>query len=277
MGRKRIKIAHEAPISLFEIVQKHTDYDYCLVHLYVENSEYREKFLNAKANHREIILDTSVFELGTAFDEQKYIEVVKELQPKWFIIPDVLEDMRQTLEKAKEWKSKYGVRIGASSAIGVVQGKTLSELQRCYLDLDTVVDVPKIAISFDYSYYEEADPHPNKYVSWMLGRVGLLGNLNASLINKNKPHHLLGVALPVEGKFLGRYAWIDSVDTSNPVLHGIKGFTYQENIGLYSKESQKLYELIDYKEESSDESNSALNRVLHNMKEFEKYWNFETF
>ena len=62
----------------------------------------------------------------------------------------------------------------------------------------------------------------------MLGRVALLSNLvNDNIININKKHHLLGVSLPQEGLFyksgtLFKFNWIYSVDTSNPVVHGIK-------------------------------------------------------
>jgi hypothetical protein len=35
-----IKIAHESPKSIFKEVQKVTDYDYALVHLFEEDPEY---------------------------------------------------------------------------------------------------------------------------------------------------------------------------------------------------------------------------------------------
>ena len=38
-----MKIAHEAPLSIFDDVQKVTDYDYFLVHLFEENSDYEKK------------------------------------------------------------------------------------------------------------------------------------------------------------------------------------------------------------------------------------------
>ena len=45
-----IKIAHESPKSIFSDVQKYTDYDYALVHLFEEDKEYlnqfKEKFIN---------------------------------------------------------------------------------------------------------------------------------------------------------------------------------------------------------------------------------------
>ena len=44
----KIRIAHEAPMSIFDKVQKLTDYDYCLVHLMDELPEYKELFLRLK-------------------------------------------------------------------------------------------------------------------------------------------------------------------------------------------------------------------------------------
>ena len=39
-----IKIAHESPKSIFEDVQRFTDYDYALVHLFEEDEEYLNQF-----------------------------------------------------------------------------------------------------------------------------------------------------------------------------------------------------------------------------------------
>ena len=56
-----IKIAHESPKSIFEEVQKFTDYDYALVHLFEEDEEYLNQFRQASLKGREIILDNSIF------------------------------------------------------------------------------------------------------------------------------------------------------------------------------------------------------------------------
>ena len=133
----------------------------------------------------------------------------------------------------------------SSGKIGVVQGKTYESIASCYDYMDKIAPVDMIAISFDYSYYQAICPHPNKYVSWMLGRVKLLGDLvSDGVINKDKPHHLLGCGLPQEFSFYKHsdYDWLYSLDTSNPVVHGIKGISYRSE-GLWSKESQKLFEL----------------------------------
>jgi len=57
------------------------------------------------------------------------------------------------------------------------------------------------------------------------------------------------------------------LDTSNPVVHGIKEIAYDEQ-GLWSKESQKLHELIDYPLDKLD-----INLILDNIKKFRKFTN----
>lgn len=261
------KLFHEAPNSLFFYVQALTEGDYCLVHLLEENSTYRELFTGA-CREREVILDNSIFELGEAFDMHKFHKWAYELKPTWYIIPDALEDTEKTLLNARTWNSVYK-EATPGKTIGVVQGKDYYEIVNCYTELDRDVNVDMIAISFDYSYYEQLVPHPNKLVSWMLGRITLLGLLEKdSIINKSKPHHLLGTSLPVEGKYYRQYPWIYSVDTSNPVVAAILDIPYEQNYGLYHKESQKLFELITHPAEKVD-----LGLLHYNLSEFRKYWN----
>lgn len=264
-----IKIAHESPKSIFEEVQRFTDYDYALVHLFEEDEEYLKQFQQAALKGREIILDNSIFELEEAFDADKFDDWVKFLKPTWYIVPDVLEDGYATIDKMEDWNNK-GLGYKGSGKIGVVQGKTYDEIVDCYNYMNKEADVDMIAISFDYSYYTKSVPHANKYVSWMLGRVKLLGDLlKDGVINKDKKHHLLGCGLPQEFQFYKHsdYDWIYSLDTSNPVVHGIKGISYKDQ-GLWSKESQKLFELIN-----SDIDLDQLNLIKNNIQRFRWFTN----
>ena len=258
-----IKIAHEAPIDIFEEVQRLTDYDYALVHLLEQNGRYRDTFERAVKKGREVILDNSIFELEEAFEADRFALWVERLKPTWYIVPDALENAEKTMQQMADWFKEYKKVPGKS--IGVVQGKTYQEIKDCYRAIDELSPCDMIAISFDYSYYTRSVPHPNKYVSWMLGRVKLLGDLvSDGVINKDKPHHLLGCGLPQEFSFYKHadYNFIYSLDTSNPVVHGIKGIEYARE-GLWSKESQKLHELIDYPIEEMDTQ-----KVLTNIEKF---------
>ena len=261
-----IKIAHESPKGIFKEVQGLTNYDYALVHLFEEDKEYLNLFKEAIRKGREVILDNSIFELEEAFDAERFAYWVNEIRPTWYIVPDALEDTKRTMNQMAEWNMKYSNLPGKK--IGVVQGKTYEQIKACYTYMDEIANVDMIAISFDYSYYTESVPHPNKYVSWMLGRVKLLGDLlRDGIINEDKPHHLLGVGIPQEGLFYRGYDWIYSMDTSNPVVHGIKGIEYGEE-GLWSKESQKLFEMINEPVDKID-----LNLVKYNINKFSWFWN----
>jgi len=262
-----IKIAHEAPKSIFEEVNKLTDYSYALVHLFEQDKEYLDLFKKTVIKGREVILDNSIFELGTAFEPERYLYWINELRPTWYIVPDVLENSGGTMAKMAEWNGKYRSKAYGKS-IGVVQGKTYNEIVDCYEYMDNIADVDMIAISFDYSYYTQSVPHPNKYVSWMLGRVKLLGDLvRDGIINETKPHHLLGCGLPQEFSFYSWYPWIYSLDTSNPVVHALKNIPYRDT-GLWNKESQKLVDLIDTSLE-----NINLELITKNIKDFRKFTN----
>lgn len=267
MKRRIPLISHESPISLLEASLKYNDYDYCLVHLMEQEPEYKKFFLNSSKNGRRILLDTSIFELGEAFDLDKYAFWVNELKPYEYILPDVLEDSYATQNNSKQFMDKYPNLPGKK--IGVVQGKNYAEIYECYRYLDQVLNVDKIAISFDYSLYKSISWHPNKWVSFMNGRVWLIAELlKMGVINKNKPHHLLGCSNPLEFSFYKHedFNFIESIDTSSPIVHGMHGVQYEEKIGDWEKVSIKLADLINAK--LNDEQLTIIGR---NIAKFRQY------
>lgn len=262
-----MRIAHECPLSIYDTIQSKTDYDYALVHLLDENESYHEKFINrhARGNTREWILDNSLFELETPFDPVNFAEKIMEYQPDWYVIPDKLEDAAFTVANVHAWDREFDYVPG--KRIGVVQGTTVDEVIQCYLEIEPFVE--KIAFSFDYSFFVDPEDRDNtKYVQYMLGRATLLKQLDElCVINPDLPHHLLGCGVPQEFKLYGRYKWIDTVDTSNPVVHGMFNIRYSEN-GLPSKDPRKLHTLID--EEVTPEQ---LKNILFNVDMFRKFCN----
>lgn len=266
-----IKIAHEAPKSIFETVQEMTDYDYALVHLFEEDKEYLEIFKNAVAKGREVILDNSIFELGEAFSMPKFAEWINKLKPTWYIVPDSLENFEVTKSNMQKWLADWKDSV-TGKVIGVIQGKTYEEIVECYRYMDKEANVDKIAIPFDLSLYQEMFPHPNKLVSWTFGRVMLVNKLlREGVINKNKAHHLLGCALPVEGKFYNSedHSFIDSMDTSNPVVHGITRDLYMPGYGLNHKASVKLYTMIN-----DTLTETQRDFAIRNIGMFRDMWNY---
>jgi len=241
-----MKISHESPLALLEQSRSYNDYDYALVHLFETEPTYYNFFKESVRQGRHVLLDNSIFELGKAFDSEKYIDWILKLHPTEFIIPDVLESTLGTMDSTLAFLDEYNSQIPKDiKRIGVVQGKNYNELIQCYQYMDEVVKVDKIAISFDYSHYLNLCPHPNKWVGYTLGRAQTLTHLlKDGIINKNKPHHLLGCALPIEFMFYRcGFDWIETIDTSSPIVHGLLGVKYEFG-GLVNKQSIKLVDLI---------------------------------
>lgn len=130
--------------------------------------------------------------------------------------------------------------------IGVAQGSTYDELVACYRYMANDSRVDKVAMSFNHPFFQTMIPSlGNKYYRMMRGRQKVIADmLRDDIINKDKPHHLLGCGLPQEFEEYQNHEWIDSMDTSNPVIHGMKGIRYND-YGLNDKESVKLFTLID--------------------------------
>jgi len=256
------KFFHEAPNSIFHLVQQHTDGDYCLVHLLEHNETYRNLFKQAVNDGREVILDNSIFELGESYDPDRYAYWIDWLKPTWYIIPDVLEDMQGTINNLDAWVFNEDRKNLPGKKIAVVQGRSVDEIQFCYNKIQPFVDM--VAISFDYSFFENQIGE-NQEDKWMRGRQRLIFEMN-KWVNRTKPHHLLGTALPQEGIFYkDHYPWIYSIDTSNPVVHGLYGIRYKTN-GLEIKERMKLADMID------EDVTSARNIIVENIEQFKRFW-----
>lgn len=261
-----IKRFHEAPKSIFETVQSMTDGDYALVNLFAEDEAYFKLFQKAVRMGREVILDNGVFELGAAWDADEFATWVEKLQPTYYIVPDVLENGEATIESFFNFTKNYSGLPG--KIIGVVQGKNMHEFIKCYKAIEPYCD--KVGISFDCSWYREGVNSSNKWEQLAGGRLKTLIHMDeAGIINRNKPHHLLGVSLPQEMQHYNLYGWkwIDSVDTSNPVVHGLKRVAYSSD-GLRDKETQKLYTLIN-----AEVDTNQLDTIVHNIEVFRRFCN----
>lgn len=263
-----MKIAHECPLAIFDKVQAVTDYDYFLVHLYEENEEYLQKAIEAVQKGRHVILDNSVFELESAFDSDRFLYWINKVQPTEYIIPDVLEDSYSTLQRLGEWKTLYEPLISyPAKTIGVVQGRNFDDIVWCYQNIAPLVD--KIAISFDYSFMcpEKNYTPASRCEVFMRGRQHLIKDLlKEGVIDTSKPHHLLGCYSAAEFVAYRDYKWIDTIDTSNPVIAGYFKREYvpvHGGYGLSDKPMQKLHTIMD-----SYVSDEQLVLIMENIDKF---------
>lgn len=211
--------------------------------MFEENFKYFKAFKDAVNSGREVILDNSLFELGESFEPSRYAYWIEELVPTWYIIPDTLGDGPDTIRKYDEWMEQYGNFVPGKT-IAVAQGKDRGELIACY---DYLVDkVDMIAISFGNQFFVDEYPNePTKYHSYMKGRIALVKHMHdQGIIDPNVPHHLLGCGLPQEFKAYADYEFISSVDTSNPVSHGMNDIKYTDD-GLEDKLSMLMVDHLN--------------------------------
>ena len=155
--------------------------------------------------------------------------------------------------------------------IGVVQGANWHDLVRCYRFMSERADY--VAISFDYSYYEHTGEITTtsagrKLQLWCSGRQRFIHQLiDEGIWRWDKPHHLLGCSLAKEFSYYldNNIHNIKSVDTSNPIVAGIKGHRYNDSFGLDHKPSTMLADLIEH-----DVTDSQLDTIYYNTRMFKK-------
>ena len=261
-----IEVSHESPISMLKQSLEYNDYAYALVHLFETHPRYYDFFENLSVySDVPVLLDNSIFELKKAFDPKKYCEWIDRLDPNYYIVPDVLEDGMETRREWMKWINNFQPDTDALR-IGVVQGKDWTDLVECYKFMASEADY--IAISFDYEYYMNTGFGGDKLQRWCTGRQRFIHQLiDEGIWCWDKPHHLLGCSLSREFKYYvnNDVYNIKSCDTSNPIVAAIKGFRYNGDLGLTTKPSTLLADLIDH-----DITDDQLENIIYNTKMFKK-------
>ena len=259
-----IKVCHEVPKDLFTTARSFNDYDYYLDYLY-EDKEYCDFFKESLKQGRTAIMDSSLFEFHPIVPpiDRFFSHVVefghfgKNIE---YIVTDVLDNKDATIEKFEEWNRLYR-KDAPGIAIGVVQGSTLSDLVECYKYMTKHAD--KIAIPFDSKGFDDLieEEETDQLARWAKGRQRFVQYLITEGLWKQMPVHLLGCSYVWEFE-CPLYTRIESIDTSSPIIYGIKGMKYGKD-GNDQKPSIKLCELIDYK--PTEEEKKLIN---YNVKKF---------
>ena len=220
------------------------DYDYCLPHLLDKSEEYKQYFQESKEMGRYIIMDNSLHELGEPYDKERLAYWLNYFKPDEFIVPDYWQDKTATLVSAKEWiRKKYPDN---TTPVAVVQGKNRIEARECY-NILKYQGYQKIAFSYgaDWYYDEGLKTIPNKFkenkcVTKAHGRYNFIEQLYEDGTIKNLDNiHLLGCNIPQEFSWYKNMPFIKTIDTSNPVIHGLAGIKYND-WGLDHKISTKV-------------------------------------
>ena len=257
-----MKISHEVPLFLLEDSKRFNDYDYALVHLLDEDQDYVNYFIQAKQQGRYIILDNSLHELGEAYHDSGLLYWIEKLRPNEFIVPDVWQDANASIVNARKWAQ---IELPKEvTKVAVVQAKGIREAITCY---QTYKDLgyKKIAFSYGANYYLDHSSHPNKNLAKALGRIEIVSRLyNSKIINHTDRVHLLGCQVPQEFSWYKDMPFIETIDTSNPIMATIDGLSYTPT-GLIEKPKANMN---DHFYMSADEMDFDL--LDHNINSFKK-------
>ncbi len=219
------------------------EYDFVLFHLYKAYPEYREYYKGLRKSHpdRLMILDNSAYEFfvkGESLNLDEFVEVIRDLQPDLYILPDVLMDADKTNDLVDEFLGRYGKYLCLdckvkSQPMAVVQGNSpyeLFDLALHYRDLC----IDNIAIPFHNSFFQDyVDDHTANQWRLEMGQITpdhryALGRINfinkaELLLSRFKHVHLLGSHCPFEKRYYNQKL-IKTMDTGYPVKCGIAGY-----------------------------------------------------
>lgn len=254
-----IKISHEVPLCLLEESKQFCNYLYALPHLLEENEIYRIFFLKAKEEKIEIYLDNSLHEKGFALQDDLLFKWLNILEPEVFFVPDVWEDMIESIINARRWSILNVPPNTIKTAI--IQAKSLDEARYSY-QVYKDLGYKKIAFSYGNSYYNQVSGHDGA-IGKALGRSIVIEKLfNESIIKETDQIHLLGTAWPAEFGLYKHYSFITSIDTSSPIMATIDGTRYTE-VGLSEKPKSNLNNCFNISKDKID-----MELLNYNIKKF---------
>jgi hypothetical protein len=260
-----MKISHEVPLSLLERSLMFNDYQYVLPHLMDKYNEYKVFMLRYRNQENSfIIMDNGLFE-GVTHTTEDLVEKIHLVKPDIFITPDDWNNPHATYKNAKYWMNTLKSQIPSTTKLMVVlQGKSIEEISSLY---DKCVDLGFKHFAFNHSSetYQRISNHPNKLVNQMMGRIELVNLMKRQgHISDNHYIHLLGASLPQEFIYYKGIEWINSVDTSSPIINGALGIPYEE-YGLLTKPKNKIEEFFE------DSLENQIGNIMFNINKFKDY------
>lgn len=256
-----IKISHEIPKQLFPNHDLISDYPYVLGHLLHNDVEYTEFYRQKLTTAPYSILDNSAFELGESIPGWALYDLGEEFRPTHLVLPDRVNDYKQTMENAVEYLDKY--RSDNVKYIGVCQGDTFEDIADC-IDFYEEKNVDIIALPFDLVPDSDYVTVRFRFLNWWYSN-------RFRLTGKFPKFHLLGCQNPVEF-LLYKYnqnhikKFIYSLDTSSPIVNGWSGNRLGPNGLTAPKPKDKLADNLDVI--LTDEQISL---IYENIKTFREY------
>jgi len=202
-----MKLCFISPINNLGDISDEGDILFCLARQAKEFPKYKDFFVK---NGKPILFDNSVHEDERISDDE-FVELAIEMKVTELIIPDVMKEGEETLRISKQFLDKYHSELKQHNikTVGVIQGKKMSEITKCFSYLNNDSRVDYLALPFDlipYSFVEERN------LNQMMNRILILQTLSSGYKIK-KQIHCLGLNLLLEIKILDAFPMIRSCDS----------------------------------------------------------------
>lgn len=245
-----MKVTHESPKALLNKSLEYNDFEYCLLPLALKDKEYLDFYKNSLKNGRRVILDNGLWE-GHVPNQEEYLNFIIEHGFIEIIPIDRWQDTKFTIESAKNTRKQLDdLGHPEIKLASVVHGNNVGEYAECYIELSKISDTICFPMELEHNNFSRSE------VIYKL----------RPYINYKIKHHILGINNPLELLQLKKISWIDSIDTSSPVLHGMIGVGYSREKGLEKKSSIKM---IDIYNNQVEEDTYKL--ILRNIKIFRQW------
>lgn len=244
-----IQISHEFPLKYYtnNLAEIYTDYDYCLVHRFLESAEYRDYFYESKSLNRMIILDCSTFELGSAFSGDEYASVIEELRPTYYLLPDTFNNYEGNIKSQMEFYEKYNNL--PSIPIAALHGVNAEEILNAFDHFDKWLPKEVVfALPFGSKAFERDNGISYLPLRMAINRQSFLKTFADKL--STRKFHLLGCKSLAEYDYMGNdfdKSFIISTDSSLPVAFTLQLNSKINTEGYYQDDDNSKTEIHYYK------------------------------
>jgi hypothetical protein len=265
-----MKICHIVPVNYVRMCTQNSTMHLLIAPEVLKNKQYEEVYREKSFRNDFIIMDNGAFEYGNAFPLDDVIKATELVWAKELVLPDCYLDGAITIQRVKEALNELSNNtssiIQSLSLMAVPQGKTIDEYEKCFLELLQMNEVD--TIGFSYGAINEA------FRAWgipkSLLRIAVISYLNKhfNFSKYNKQFHCLGIGgHPIEIKYLKRFEFIRSADSSKAFICALNDIDIKETHDLYFEAPKRPDDYFGIKTVSE----SVEKLVLKNIETMEKY------
>jgi hypothetical protein len=230
-----MKLAFIAPTNSLNKISDKGDILFCLAPCCLEDKKYKEYF---KYTYKYVIMDNGAAE-GDTINNDEYVRLAIEMEVDEIIVPDVIGNMQETIEKLYFFIEKYGWLLHQKEIKlhAVIQGKNYEEYKIMYDLLLSEPSIDVIGIPFRMNFNGLKF---NTEQDRAINRLLFLDNIEVI----QKPIHCLGSNNIFEIYELNKRPFVRSCDS--------------KLIARYGKNLQLINKYDQYKPKEKIEMNDKL-------------------